>query len=278
MSTETRLKVLTAVSLIALAGLAVLFYMFLPEQADEVMRRESEIHLEQVGERFVEDLYVLGDATALKLVQLKKDTLVQELVVQDEENVNALAADVDLAGKLCKKYGLAELFIIDNNAVVRSAFPEAARVGLKDLKALEQARQAAQSPSFIRLKTKQQEERYFKIMLSEPLVGDEIFLLTSVFVTKENLEDLAAKKSTVLLEVASGEAEINTDATDLKIVVVKGRDGLRVASIALGSVGDSGKVIRILLVKSIVILAMPWVLFFALVILWLGWPARKKEK
>lgn len=277
MRLETRLKVSTVVSLVGITGLALMFYIFLPDQADEVLRRESESRLEKVSEHFVENIRNISEPVAETLERVLKDDSVLALL-SENESMHDLAADVDLAKKLSRKYTLEKLLIIDKSSIVRSAWPEAARAGLKDIKLHELAKESFKRPVFIEVSDNKQSESVLSIAVAQTINEGELFLLGYRDVSKENLEDLAARKNASLVEVVKGDGKFEENEVDLKIIVIKNYDGARVAKIALKANGDEGKIIRMLLVRNIVMLAAPWVLLFLFLIIWVGWPSEKRKK
>lgn len=301
MKLRSRLKLSAFLGICGLIGLAVLFYLYLPRQADELIRRQAEDNLERLADRLDSDIASLGAPARMSLAALIQDTRVREMDIETEEAAKDPGLKVDLAKKLCARYEIDNLILIDNTGVQHSLHPEAARVGMKNMAWLETARQAAIAPVFIhvnadgrpRLKPSEPElgqataeaerdetKALFALIIAEPTETGRLFAVTAQAISRAEIAHLAAINAMQLDEVSTagmGSPEIK-EKPGQRIVAIKSPDGARVATFALHSVGRSGTIIRRLLLRNILILAAPWVLFFCFLILWVAWPKKSDRK
>ncbi len=143
MTYKTRLKISTVLGLAGVLGLSLIFYNYLPDKANELVRRETEIQMENVSNLIPDDItsMALEQKRILKLIS--KDDRVIALAERAVEEEPDYSRDVKLARDLTVDYKLDNLLIMDNTGRKRSLHPEAARIGRKDLNLLENIRLAS---------------------------------------------------------------------------------------------------------------------------------------
>ena len=285
MTLRTRLLLVTVLGLIGLAGMATGFYVLLPEQANEWLRREAQTRLEQAAENYLADLSRLAEPARSVLPRIADDPKVAVLARSPGGGADDLARHVELARRLCEGFSLDNLVLIDNTGVLRSLHPEAARIGFRDPARLEIARQAAATPIFIRPFVRVAERKragdaegpLMAVAAAKDVAGGQLWVMTAIEAGEEELRMLAARNGAELAWAlaAGSEGPERQAGPEETAVAVNGPDGNRVLTVALHPTGHSGRLVTQLISRRILLFGLPWVLLFSFFILWIGWPPRK---
>lgn len=288
MTLQTRLRLSAFFALLGLIGLAVIFYLYLPGQASEYLRRDAEKRLDSTVESFPDALSGLAGDLIETLGKVSENEDVQSLAMEDV-GAKAIGSGLDLARRLCERFSLSNLVLIDSNGVLRSLHPEAARVGMKDRARLELARASAGRPVFSRPfrriaekeRTEKRKEVLAAIAASSPAGGGRLWVLGCIPITRDMLESLALRNGAELSGVETGGAQsaegLSEPVPGERRVPINGLDGARLLTVGLRPLGQDAGLIRDLLARRILMYSVPWVFFFALVILWISWPKTRKR-
>ncbi len=289
MTLRTRLTWLTLAAIIALVGLTVILLLWLPDGAEELLRREAQSSLQQVVKQYPEDVARLAEANRKALERLQSEAELLELSRQTEVQVEELAKHVDLAHRLAQKVGLPNLIVLDANGICRTLTPDEAKIGLRDLQSLELAKQAGSASSvFVAVPVQQNTKPHeasedtpvLFVAMAAPMAEGKLWLLTKTPISRRDFNNLAMRRGVDLSCVQTGAdtEQIKSDSPMQRLVAFNTFSGQRAVTVCLNMPENERRLIKDLLLRRIVLVSAPWTLFFLVVLIWLGWPAKGKEE
>lgn len=280
MKDRTRLALVSVLGIVGIVGQVALLWTQLPKETNEIVRREAERRLEAVGARFPEELRSLAAINGARLSTAAHSPLLAAL--PGGSLPEELAQGSELARRLAEENELGELFILDSAGLVRSAYPDVARVGLAAKELLTLARQSQEAPqlapsgeAFKNGADKDLDRPLFALSLGRAGAGGRFWLLSRQGVTRRDLEGLALRLQVNLGQVVEPSAGAGAFSAEEKSVSLAGPGGERLLTLSLTASGLSAKILQRLLDRQLLFLAVPWALFFIFIIAWLGWPPRK---
>jgi hypothetical protein len=274
MSIRTRLALSTITAILALLGMALSFYVMLPDLADELVRRKDERRLDEAASQLTAQLRDLGAPMRETLAKLSADSDLASLAIGPDADAQAMTGHWELAQELCRRYGLASLKLIHTSGTLVSLYPDAAKVGMTDPEALALARLAASTPVFITPDQGDRADVVAALALAESLSGGGLLALTTFPLTHRDVTRVAAGLGVGLPKRDAPQEE--SPAANMRLVAVNGADGQKVADITLVLGGNEGEVLRGLLIRGIAMTAAPWVLGAAFILILIGWPTRRR--
>jgi len=282
MRLRTRLKLTTSFGLVGLAGLSLLLWFFLPDEAREFLRRDAEVRFEKSAARFRSDTMALGEPLRETVRRITADPEVQALSEAGSESLGADAAET--AKRLAARYGLSDLAVITTGGILVSVFPEAGRSGTRDEARFLLARQARNEVQLVepfRRVTRDADadegDAVGLFAASEATKNGKALVLAGKPLRRKALGEMALRLGSELVVVRTAKEAEAKSATDENVIPFNAADGARVFTAVLKPVGQDSKVIERLLTRRLLILALPWTLLFAFLIVWAGWP-KDKEK
>ncbi len=282
MTLRWRLKLCALAGFLGMIGLAILFLQTLPDQADEFLRRDAEKRMNRAATDVVEDLRQASVTLREILNRVAEDPDVKRL--SDEDRVSDPSSAVDLASNLAKKYGLSNLVLIGGDGTLRSLHPEAARIGFPDPALLAAAKRAETETRFRFLsgsgsgKDGKSEGRVSLLLSAK--AGEKVYAVTERPLERADAESAARRQGTELVGWSPGPAA-RTDATEEsedRAVALPDAEGATAAVLVIRPAGQDRELLRHLLIRAALTLAIPWTMFFTLLILWAAWPKAAKEE
>lgn len=280
MKDRTRLALVSVLGIVGIVGQVALLWTQLPKETNEIVRREAERRLESVGARFPEELRGLAAINGARLSTAAHSPLLAAL--PGGSLPEELAQGSELARRLAEENELGELFILDSAGLVRSAYPDVARVGLAAKEFLTLARQGQELPqlapsseAFKDGADKDPDRPLFVLALGRASAGGRFWLFSRQGVTRRDLEGLALRLQVNLGRVIEPSAQAQALSPEEKSVSLAGPGGERLLTLTLTASGLSAKILQRLLDRQLLFWAVPWALLFIFVIAWLGWPPRK---
>ncbi len=265
MKLETRLGLCAVFGLVATLGLAVMLYIYLPAGVEEYVRRDAEERNSQAAALMSAELKRLGDRMNESLAALASD-----LPETSTESENITPEQVELAGNLAGRYGFDELYLIEKDARLRSAWPQAARIGMKDAGLLEKARAASQKAVF----TVDKSGELFIARSRRIAERSNLTLLALLHVEKDELKHLASGIGLKFSGIIAGTEDKTPEGT--YALPLEGPGGERTATLHLSVPEPQSRMLLRALSRRILFVAVPWGLLTALVLVWLGWPPRRR--
>jgi len=264
---ETRLGLSAAVGLAATLGLAVLLYIYLPSGVEEYVRRDAEERNSQAAALMNSELMRLGQRMDERLAAIAAD-----LPESETDSETYTAEQVALAGKLAERQGFDELYLIEKNGRLRSAWPQAARIGMKDSGLLEKARIATQKAVFSMDKA----NGLFIARSVDLHSSSGLVAYALLRIEKDELKRLAAGVGLEFSGIIAGTEDKTPDGT--YALPLEGAGGERTATLHLSVPAPQSRMLLRALSRRILFVAVPWGLLTALALVWLGWPPRKKSR
>jgi len=262
---RTRLFLSTILGLVGICGLAAAIYWYLPQGMEEYLRRDTETRLAHAAKSMQVELESQGQELEGQLEKVVKK-LQTGAGLDFENGASDAAVMVELARSLAKENSLDQLAVIDANSKILSIHPKAARIGLRDKDMRSSAEAAASRAIF-----ESGDEGGLLVCKSRRLGIMDILVYAKKEIKRRDLEQLAEHKG---LELLSDDSE--HEGSDY-LLPVDGQGGVRVATLRLGLPSERSNMLLRALGRRVLIVAVPWGLFFALLLIWLGWPPRKAK-
>ena len=280
MKDRTRLALVSVLGVVGIVGQVALLWTQLPKETNEIVRREAERRLEGVAERFPEELRGLAAISGARLATAAHSPILAAL--PGGSGPEDLAQGSELARRLAEENELSELVILDAAGLVRSAYPDVARVGLAAKELLTLARQSQEAPqlapfdgAFKSGADKDPDRPLFALTLGRAGASGRLWLFSRQAVTRRDLEGLALRLQANLGRILGPEEATAALAAEGKMVALSAPGGERLLTLGLSASGLSAKLLQRLLDRQLLFWAVPWALFFIFLIAWLGWPPRK---
>ncbi len=102
-----------------------------------------------------------------------------------------------------------------------------------------------------------------QIMLGEPINNGELFISTTV--------DLMRSRLVEMIKQRGAKPIFNSPPESARIVSIKNSKGASILKLSIAPLSDSGGIIKRLLIRNVVILALPWCLLICMLLIWCGW-------
>ncbi len=277
-----RLRWMNVLALVGLLGLLVVLFTTLPDAADEVMRREAQSRLERAVAALPETLKHDTHTFRKRLKTLAEDPDVTAMATRETPQ----NGEVGLAKRLTQRFSLDNLVLIDHSGLLRSLYPDTARVGLVDPARLELAKAATadalMAPPGGRIAHGLEsvgDAPLATFAVAEPVAGGRLWVLAKSNVYRSDLEAAALRLGVALQDVIDPNAAPATEALNdhARLIPFDGLGGARILSVIVQTQGDGGRVVRDLIIRRLLLTATPWVLVFAIVLILAGWPGKDES-
>ncbi|RJO73050.1 MAG: hypothetical protein C4523_02210 [Myxococcales bacterium] len=277
MTLRLRLSLTALAGIVGTVGLAAALYVFLPAEAAEFSRRQAETHLDQAAALLPDDLLTLAEPARAALAKIVRDT---EAAALADLPLDEGGADVSLAEQLCRRYGLDNLALVDAQGVLRSIYPEKARVGMKDEARLSLARRTEEKALFAppgpRDKSTEDDMALAALAVAASFEGGKLYALALAPINREAIHQLTARYGVELAAALEGaQPDAAALPSDGRVIPIVGGDGERILTVAIRLPQNGARIIEQMLVRRVLMIAAPWVFFFMLILVWLGWPKAK---